>query len=65
MSSAEAGGDGRSVPAVAPAGPAFALEAEHLSKSFGGVRVLDDVSIRVRQGEIHGLVGANGSGSPR
>jgi ribose transport system ATP-binding protein len=40
----------------------LALEAEHLSKSFGGVRVLDDVSVAVRQGEIHGLVGANGSG---
>ncbi|HEX8977552.1 MAG TPA: sugar ABC transporter ATP-binding protein [Solirubrobacteraceae bacterium] len=44
------------------AGPTLALEAEHLSKSFGGVRVLHDVSLSVKQGEIHGLVGSNGSG---
>ena len=57
MMPAETGGDGRSRSLPAPA-----LEAEHLTKSFGGVRVLDDVSITVAQGEIHGLVGANGSG---
>jgi ribose transport system ATP-binding protein len=41
---------------------ALALEAAHLSKSFGGVRVLNDVSLQVKAGEIHGLVGSNGSG---
>ena len=40
----------------------LALEAAHLSKSFGGVRVLSDVSLSVKAGEIHGLVGSNGSG---
>ena len=39
-----------------------ASEAAHLSKSFGGVRVLSDVSLSVKAGEIHGLVGSNGSG---
>jgi ribose transport system ATP-binding protein len=40
----------------------LALRAEHLSKSFGGVRVLRDVSLTIKPGEIHGLVGSNGSG---
>jgi ribose transport system ATP-binding protein len=39
-----------------------ALEARHLSKSFGGTRALDDVAITIARGEIHALVGENGSG---
>ncbi|HEY5430389.1 MAG TPA: ATP-binding cassette domain-containing protein, partial [Solirubrobacteraceae bacterium] len=53
---------GPSAPRGGSSGSDLALEAEHLSKSFGGVRVLRDVSLSVRQGEIHGLVGSNGSG---
>lgn len=34
----------------------------HLSKTFGGVRALDNVSMDVSRGEVHGLVGENGSG---
>jgi len=41
---------------------ASAIEVAGLSKSFAGVRVLDDVSFAVAEGEIHGLVGRNGSG---
>jgi len=64
---AEAGGVSRPDPGPSAlrggsSGSDLALEAEHLSKSFGGVRVLRDVSLSVRQGEIHGLVGSNGSG---
>ena len=33
-----------------------------ISKSFGGVRVLDAVDFDLREGEIHGLVGGNGAG---
>jgi inositol transport system ATP-binding protein len=33
-----------------------------VSKQFAGVRALDDVSLDVRAGEIHGLLGENGAG---
>ena len=33
-----------------------------VSKHFGGVRALDDVSLEVRGGEIHALLGENGAG---
>ena len=39
-----------------------ALRLEHLSKSFGSFRALDDISWQVEAGEIHALVGMNGSG---
>ncbi|MDQ1465288.1 MAG: galactofuranose transport system ATP-binding protein, partial [Actinomycetota bacterium] len=38
------------------------LEAREVSKEFPGVRALDNVSLRVRQGEVHALVGENGAG---
>lgn len=38
------------------------LEIAGLSKSFGGVTALKDVSFDVRQGEILGIIGPNGSG---
>jgi ribose transport system ATP-binding protein len=40
--------------------PVVALR--HISKTFGGVRALDDVELTVRRGEVHGLLGENGSG---
>jgi branched-chain amino acid transport system permease protein len=41
---------------------ATALEAKELSKSFGSVRVIEDVSLQLRLGKVHGLIGPNGSG---
>jgi ABC-type sugar transport system ATPase subunit len=38
------------------------LDVRHLSKSFPGLRALDDVSLTVDGGEIVALVGQNGSG---
>ncbi|GAA4387487.1 ABC transporter ATP-binding protein [Hymenobacter koreensis] len=38
------------------------IRAEHLRKSFGAHTVLQDVSLTLRPGTIHGLVGANGAG---
>ena len=48
-------------PAVAIPQPSV-LEGVHLSKSFRRRRVVNDVSVRVQQGEIVGLLGPNGAG---
>jgi simple sugar transport system ATP-binding protein len=42
--------------------PASVGEAAEVSKSFGETRALIDVSLSVRAGECHGLVGRNGAG---
>jgi simple sugar transport system ATP-binding protein len=41
---------------------AAVAEAERISKSFGSTRALDNVSVDVRPGECHALVGRNGAG---
>jgi rhamnose transport system ATP-binding protein len=39
-----------------------AIEFRHLSKSFGAVAALSDVSCAIEQGEAHAIVGENGAG---
>lgn len=41
---------------------ADSLSAFHLRKTYGRRRVVDDVSLSVSQGEVVGLLGANGAG---
>ena len=38
------------------------LDVDHVSKSFAGVPALRDVSLTLRAGEVHALVGENGAG---
>ena len=38
------------------------LKMEHIHKSFFGVKVLDDVSLTIRPGKVHALLGENGAG---
>lgn len=40
----------------------MAIELKHVSKSFGGVHALSDVSLSFGGGKIYGLLGSNGAG---
>ncbi|MEO9191067.1 MAG: branched-chain amino acid ABC transporter ATP-binding protein/permease, partial [Acetobacteraceae bacterium] len=39
-----------------------AITLEDVVLSFGGVRAIDGLSVTIRPGEVHGLIGPNGSG---
>lgn len=38
------------------------LEMKNISKEFPGVKALDNVSLTVRRGTVHALMGENGAG---
>ncbi|CUH94904.1 Galactose/methyl galactoside import ATP-binding protein MglA [Propionispora sp. 2/2-37] len=40
----------------------YLLEMNHISKEFPGVKALDDVTLKVRPGTVHALMGENGAG---
>lgn len=40
----------------------YILELKNITKQFPGVRALDNVSVNIERGTIHGLVGENGAG---
>ena len=46
------------LPATTPA----TLEMNSISKSYGGVAALTDVSVEVVRGEVHAILGENGAG---
>lgn len=43
-------------------GESYLLEMNHVTKRFPGVVALKDVTLKVKKGTIHGLVGENGAG---
>ena len=59
---AQAGADttGSATPGESAAG--LPVELRAVSKSFGGIRVLSNVSFDIRPGEVHALMGENGAG---
>ena len=42
--------------------PGYILEVNNLSKRFGGIFALNDISFKIHEGEFLGIIGPNGSG---
>lgn len=40
----------------------YILQMNHITKEFPGVKALDDVTLNLKRGEVHALVGENGAG---
>ena len=38
------------------------LDVKHIYKNFGGVQAIEDFSLSIEKGEIHGIIGPNGAG---
>ena len=38
------------------------IEAKNVSKSFGKIRAVDDISLKIEDGRVFGLIGTNGAG---
>ena len=46
----------------APEAPEVLLTINDVSKAFPGVKALDHVTLEIRPGRVHGIVGENGAG---
>ena len=42
--------------------PEYVIEMLHITKEFPGIRANDDITLQLRRGEIHALLGENGAG---
>ena len=42
--------------------PEYVIEMLHITKVFPGIRANDDITLQLRRGEIHALLGENGAG---
>ena len=40
----------------------YIIEMLHITKEFPGVKANDDVTLQLKKGEIHAIVGENGAG---
>ena len=52
----------RPVPHAAATVPAEVIQTDHLTKRYGSVSALTDLTLAVRPGEIFGFLGPNGAG---
>ena len=43
----------------------YAIEMVGISKRFGGTYALKNITLQVKHGECHALVGENGAGNPQ
>ena len=42
--------------------PEYVIEMLHITKEFPGIKANDDITLQLRRGEIHALLGENGAG---
>ena len=40
----------------------YVIEMNHITKEFPGIKANDDITLQLRKGEIHALLGENGAG---
>ena len=41
--------------------PQYVIEMLHITKEFPGIKANDDITLQLRKGEIHALLGENGA----